>query len=177
MNDSQLIDLLRTDPNEGLRQTVQTYSPYVLKIAYNKLGGVCQREDIEEAVSDIFLMFYKSLEKVGFEVGSVKGFLSVIAARHCINVYERAAKQQPTLSFEEIEETIADSPSDSQALRLAEAIKALGSPDTEIFMRKYFFGQKSREIAKALHIRTNTVDKRISRGLVRLRKILEEEMP
>ena len=59
--------------------------------------------------------------------------------------------------------------------RLIEAVAALGRPDSEIFMRKYFYGQKSREIAEELGMKTNTIDKIVSRGLVKLRKILKEE--
>ena len=45
-------------------------------------------------------------------------------------------------------------------------------------MPTYFLGQKSREIARDLNMKTNTVDKKISRGLKKLRAILEkEEMP
>ena len=59
--------------------------------------------------------------------------------------------------------------------QLIEAVTALGRPDSEIFMRKYFYGQKSREIAEELGMKTNTVDKIVSRGLVRLRKIFNEQ--
>lgn len=52
---------------------------------------------------------------------------------------------------------------------------ALGRPDSEIFMRKYFYGQKRRDIAEELGMKTNTVDKIVSRGLVKLRKILDEQ--
>lgn len=176
MSDTELLELLKNDPQTGLAAVVRAYSKYVLKIAYNRLGGVCTREDIEEAVSDIFLLFYKSAQKQGFELRSVKAYISVIAARHCVNVYESMIKKQPAISFEDISETIADTPSDPNALALAEAIKALGEPDSEIFMRKYFLGQKTADIAEQLHMKANTVDKRISRGLVRLRKMLEEEM-
>ena len=173
MNDPELIRLLKDDPQKGLAEVVRNYSAYILKIAYNKLDDVCSREDIEEAVSDIFLIFFQSAQKQNFELRSVKAYISVIAARHCVN--ESMIKAQEMLSFEDISDTIADKQSDPDALRLAQAIKALGEPDSEIFLRKYFLGQKSSAIAKQLHMKPNTVDKRISRGLVKLRKMLEEE--
>ena len=58
MTDNELIMLLKNDPEKGLSEVVGKYSGYVYKIAYGKLSGVCRREDIEEAVSDIFMKFY-----------------------------------------------------------------------------------------------------------------------
>jgi RNA polymerase sigma-70 factor (ECF subfamily) len=48
----------------------------------------------------------------------------------------------------------------------------LGEPDREIIIRKYYFGQKSKEIAGVLNLRENTVDKKISRGLKKLKILL-----
>jgi RNA polymerase sigma-70 factor, ECF subfamily len=48
----------------------------------------------------------------------------------------------------------------------------MGEPDHEIFIRKFYLGQSSKEIAKATGIKENTIDKKVSRGLVRLRETL-----
>lgn len=175
LNDKELLELLKTDPQKGLAELVQYYGRYILKIAHSKLGDVCTHEDIEEAVSDILMLFYKSAEKSGFEIKSVKAYISVISARHCVNVFEKMSRRQAHVSFEDISDTVADTESDPEALRLAEAVKALGEPDSEIFIRKYFLGQKSAEIGQQMNMKANTVDKRISRGLVKLRKMLEDE--
>ena len=56
---------------------------------------------------------------------------------------------------------------------LLEALKSLGQPDAEIFVRKYYLAQTAREIAAALGMKENTVDQRVARGLRKLRKRLE----
>jgi hypothetical protein len=38
------------------------------------------------------------------------------------------------------------------------SIKALGEPDNDICIRKYYFGQSTKVIAEALSIKENTVD-------------------
>ena len=78
------------------------------------------------------------------------------------------------ISYDEISDTIS-SPDRQPDTELYDALKALGEPDTTIFIRKYFFGQKSSDIALEMNLKPNTVDKRISRGLIKLRKILKEE--
>ena len=45
MNDNELLDLLKKEPQRGLSAVVRQYSAYVMKIAYVKLGEVCTNED------------------------------------------------------------------------------------------------------------------------------------
>lgn len=174
MTEKELLCLLRSDPQRGLAATVDKYSGYVLKIAHTKLYGLCTEEDIEEAVSDIFMAFYTSGRRCGFEIRSLTAYISLIAERHCLNLFRQARRRRETVPFEEVENTFYVETNKTDSSELSEAIKSLGEPDTTIFLRKYFFGQKNSDIAKELGMKTNTVNQRISRGLKKLRKILEE---
>lgn len=176
MTDKELLLLLRSNPQVGLVSVVRQYSNYVLKIAYTRLESVCTYEDIEEVVSDIFLKFFNTGMKNNFEFESVRGSLSIIAGRYCIDIFRQKCRHTKEISLDEIIEFVADeTPHRSeQNSRIAEAVNSLGEPDKSIFIRKYFFGQKTADIAKELHMKSNTVDKRISRGLVKLRKMLKE---
>ena len=175
MTDKELIVKLKSSPHDGLAAVVDRYTAYVMKIARTKLGGICSSEDIEEAVSDIFFKFYKTGLECGFEIRSVRAYLSVIAGRHCTDVFRRAVSAPDILPLEDAGETAAEDMSYDTRSALAEAVKKLGEPDTSIFIRKYFFGQKTKEIAEELHLNPKAVDKRVSRGLVKLRKILKED--
>lgn len=68
MEDNELLGLLKNSPQEGLAAVVKQYSAYVYKIAYTRLGRVCSREDIEEAVSDIFMRFFLASQNDGTEI-------------------------------------------------------------------------------------------------------------
>ena len=176
MNDEELLELLRADGETGLRAVLDKYSGYIYRIASSKLGSVASREDIEEAVSDVFALFYSYAKDRGFELPSVQAYLAVIAKRHCINLYKKAIKGIEEISYEQAQEFIGQSDKTSELHReLIDAIKRLGEPDSEIMLRKYFLGQKSREIAHDLGLKQNTVDKKISRGLKKLKTILEQE--
>lgn len=175
MNDKQLLELLQSDPQRGLAKAVDIYSAYVMKIAYTKLSGICTREDIEEAVSDIFMAFYTSGRKCGFEIRSVTAFISLIAERHCLNVFKKALSHEKELPLDNVDNAISEQENSYSGSALSDALVQLGEPDTSIFIRKYFFGQKSKDIARELNMKTNTVNQRISRGLKKLKKILEEE--
>lgn len=176
MNDKELLALLRNDPQRGLAKAVDIYSAYVLKIAYTRLGGICTRQDIEEAVSDIFMAFYTSGQKCGFEIRSVTAFISLIAQRHCLNLFKKMRRQTKDIPFDEVENTVFEQAEGYLESELSDALYKLGEPDRSIFIRKYFFGQKSEEIARDLDMKTNTVNQRISRGLKKLRRMLKEGM-
>ena len=173
MNDKELALLFYDDPQEGLRQAVGLYSAYVYKIARSKLSDVCTSEDIEEAVSDVFMQLYAYALKEGKALRSVIAPLSVIAKRHCTDIFRSRCKREETLPLDYANdipcEDIYAEPSE-----LLEAIRRLGAPDSEIFIRRYYLGQDSREIGQALSMKPNTVNKRISRGIDKLREILKE---
>lgn len=136
MNDKELTGLLKNDPQKGFEAVIRQYSAYVMKIARTRLDRVCAREDIEETVSDVFFKFYCAGKERGFEIPSVKGFLAVIAQRHCTDVFRRMSKSVETLDYSELENIIADAQSSGDEERLAEALKQLGEPDCNISMSK-----------------------------------------
>lgn len=177
MRDSEITKLLTTDSRAGLRAAVEQYSGYVRTIVYSKLGGSASAEDIEETVSDIFLMFYKAAEKRGFELRSAQALLSVIAKRRSTDVYRSLSGRAETIPIEELSNQLPDEEQtpDPRREQLLAAVKSLGKTDEEIFVRKYYLGQKSADIARDMGMRCNTVDKRISRGLKKLRDMLREE--
>ena len=102
MNDNELLELLRSEPERGLAQIVVNYSAYVYTIAYSRLSDVCSREDIEEVVSDIFLNFYNIGKQNGFEIRSVKAMLSVIAKRRCIDSLRSQSNREQMASYDDL---------------------------------------------------------------------------
>lgn len=174
MTDKQIAQLLESDCEAGLTAAVKQYSGYVYKIVLTRLSGVCAKEDIDEAVSDIFFKLF-SAAKEGKEFTSVGGYLSVIAQRHCIDIFRKVTGKAQTVPLDEVQELSSEDDIFAEnSAELMEAIKALGEPDTQIFLRRYFFGQRNKDIAAELDMNVPAVNKRISRGLVRLKSILKE---
>ena len=63
----------------------------------------------------------------------------------------------------------------AERLAFIEAVEALGKPDGEIIVRKYYLGQSSREIAERLHMTVSVVDTRTHRAIKRLKRIMGEQ--
>ena len=144
-----LLQAIRQDPDTGLRWAMRDYAALV--------RGNAAR-----------------LEATGTPV---RAWLIVTARNTAINRY-RALQRHDTLPLtDELAATIADLPADpagDAADELAVLVAALEPPDREIFLRKYYLMQSSREIAAALDLRVSTVNTRLSRGRDRLRRQLQE---
>ena len=99
--------------------------------------------------------------------------------RCCLNLFNKKTKElgrtspseytsgsENALSFED------DIIKSEEHQLLIDAVKSLGEPDSSIVIRKYYFGQKSREIAADLGMTTGAVDTRLSRAVNKLRDLM-----
>lgn len=183
LDDEKLLQLLQHQPEQGLLKLMEQYMGLVYAIVAGKLAAA-GHEDIEETVSDVFYEFYEKRQAVDLSKGSLAACLAVTAKRRAIDRHRRVSRgADAKLSLAQVEQLPAmpmDSPQEAvirreQKALLLREIAALGRPDSEIFIRRYYLGQSSKTIAAALRLRTNTVDKKISRGLAKLRQALGGE--
>jgi RNA polymerase sigma-70 factor (ECF subfamily) len=126
------------------------------------------------------VQFYRNADKIDLQKGTVKAYISVIAKNLALRRAEQLSRRDEQIPLDDVSETLGSGGAGEfeRTLNrriLLEAVKTLGKPDSDIIIMKYFYGMKSREIGAALGIRTNTVDKKISRALERLRKTMRKE--
>lgn len=181
MLDAELLEKFQSNPEQALGDTIERYAGMVYSIIYGKICTVGTEEDVKECVSDVFLEFYRQIDRFHPEKGSVKTYLSMMAKYKGIDLYRkliRIAGNQSVIDndLEEFADTKANPEQDiirkEEKELLLQAINTLGEPDKEIFIRKYYMCQKTKEIAEALNLQDNTVDKKVSRGLKKLRILL-----
>ncbi len=185
-SDQELFELLSRDPERGLGAIMDRYTGLVITIVQSKLGVVGTREDIEECVSDVFLDLWQRRDTLDPGEGSIAAYLAVVAKRRAIDVYRRLSAHARHLPTDPLPDR--DDPSDTRpdipaeddiaaeliaredAAALIRAVRALGTPDSEIIIRKYYLGESARSIGRALHMNENTVNKRAGRALARLKE-------
>jgi RNA polymerase sigma-70 factor (ECF subfamily) len=160
---------------------VETYTALIYSIVHKKLSLIGSQEDINECVSDVFMVFYQQLDRINLDKGSIKAYLAMISNNKGVDMYRKLSQiYRRTVDLEEgvneyqdrtinLEQIVIQKEEKQELLGL---IHKLGEPDREIFIRKYYLGQKTKEIAKELQLLENTVDKKISRGLKKLRFML-----
>ncbi|HEX2925985.1 MAG TPA: sigma-70 family RNA polymerase sigma factor [Ruminiclostridium sp.] len=176
--DKKILALLREKPEKGLEKLMEEYSGMVYAIIYNKLNHLFSREDIEECTSMVFYEAYENRNAIDPAKGSLKAYLAVMAKRRAIDLLRKNARHFANvvpLDTYDADNSIVNAAEEMDAETkdmLITAVKALGEPDSEIFIRKYYFGQSSRKISEILGIKQNTIDKKVSRGLEKLRILL-----
>ena len=183
--EEKILALLNKNPEKGLEKLMKAYAGLVYTIVHNKLYPNCSKEDIEECVSTIFYEAYEKRHSIDLTKGSLKAFLAVLAKRRAIDLFRKMVKN--TGKVVSLEDYAADGivegklPSAAVGVEqetkelLIESIKSLGEPDNEIFIRKYYFGQSTKSISRLLGVKENTIDKKVSRGLVKLRGIFSDK--
>ena len=179
ISDIELLKLLHSRPETGLKIMMDNYMALIYTIVFNKLSGIYSKEDIEECVSDVFFEAFHYRNRIDLEKGSIKAFLAIIAKRKAIDMY-RKNKNNSHIPIDDISQdlySIVDDVADSILLKesnsvLINAIKSLGEPDSEIIIRKFYLYQSSKDISKDIGLKVNTIDKKVSRCMQKLKKVL-----
>lgn len=174
MKDEKLIKLLKSNPEKGMKTLIDLYFPLVSRVIKGKLAPSFCAADIEGCIAETFSEFYLDINKFSSNSGNIRGWLCTIAKNNATDYLRRYYKQA---SFtEEADGDIADDFSlqgdfedKNRRELLIKAIKDLGHPDSEIIIRKYFFEQASKDIAKAMNLSVSNVDTRTHRAINKLR--------
>lgn len=178
MDDAGLLELINQDANAGMERLMDQYAGVVYAVVRQKLEpAYCVSSDIEDCVADVFSKFYAERSTYDPNISSLKTYLCVIARNHAINVSkQRKRKSGSSLDEESIFasacEVTIDGDADDEELRrrVIKAVEDLGDPDSKIIFRKFYYGESSKEIAKALGLTVSNVDTRTHRALKKLRK-------
>jgi RNA polymerase sigma-70 factor (ECF subfamily) len=175
-DEKELLTFLLQTPEQGLEIIMNRYMAFVYTIVYGKLSDVCKKQDMEECVSDIFFEVYRTRSLIDLEKGSLKAYLAVVAKRRAIDVFRKHKGNAEDVSLDAFgHDWLASKDSVTAGENsdiLVDEIKALGEPDSQILIRKYYFGQSAKAIARVLGLKENTVNKRASRALAKLKVAL-----
>jgi RNA polymerase sigma-70 factor (ECF subfamily) len=177
LDDKKIYSLLIENPEKGVEKLMDKYMGFVYTIINGKLAVICNKQDIEECVSDVFYEAFRTRNRIALERGSLKSYLAVLSKRTAIDVFRKLRNRSDIVSLDEsTHDWIADEADIEKDTIQGETsdliineIKGLGEPDSQILIRKFYFGQSAKLISKALGMRENTVNKRVSRALEKLK--------
>jgi len=184
MEDKKLLRLLKKDPNAGMERLLDLYTGLVYAVVKSKLSASYYvSSDVEDCVADVFSKFYAELSGYDPSISSIKNYLCVIARNHAINISKRrmlegaVSLDDEQLFLQVADDVTIDSDLAEDELRheVIKAVENLGEPDSGIIFRKYYYGQSSKDIAKALGLTVSNVDTRTHRALNKLRKMFEDK--
>ncbi len=180
MSEDDLLFLLKDNPEKGMQEMLELYGGAIATICDNFLYDFPQ-SDIEETIADTFIHFWKIRE--GFILKkdcSLKSYLYAIA-RNAARDKRRAAKKADIYSLEEISLDLPAGYDLEQEVQRREyeailhtCLEQMREPDKSVFLYRYFYGYKVRDIAAILSLSTKQVENILYRGKEKLRKDLLE---
>lgn len=174
MQDSELIELLRRRPEEGVCQAIAQYGGYAKAVAVHVLGRGRQ-QDIEEILGDVFCAVWQQTDRYNPEKGSFKGWICTITRNLSIDKLRREQPAEPLPDTLDFTPDFTDAVAAKTNRRIVrDTVTALPEPDRTIFYRRYFLRDSIGSIAQMLHMEYKAVENRLYRGKQRLRKELEE---
>ena len=171
-----LTQRLKRHDEAAFEEVMNKYLPLVSNIVYNIGRERLSKEDMEETISDIFVILWNNTDKI--IEGKLQGYLCRIARTKALDRLSKHKKPQ-TLDIEELEiqsdfsmEVTAEIDDVTEILH--ELIDELHEPDREIMLRYYYYQQTAPMIAKILRMNKETVNSKIRRNKEKLRLKLKE---
>ncbi len=180
MTDEELIREIRNNPQEGVGKLIDLYGGAVTTICRNFLYDFSEF-DIEEAVSDTFILFWKNIDKFKLnQEFSLKSYIYSIA-RNTARDKRRKEKKIDIFSMEEISLDIPDSTDIEREYEykqkekiLHTCIRQMKEPERTVFLYRFFYGYKISDIANILSLDKKKIENILYRGKKKLREKLNE---
>ena len=160
-----LLMAIRQQPEQGLAAAIEQY------------GGLVQ--DVEECTSEVFWRFYQNADNFQTE-RSLKSYLCGIARHVAIDRLRQLGRTDwQQLPQEANARGVWADPADELAAAdcqrlVQQCVDALPQPDRDIFILRYYFGERVSAIAGRLGLETKAVENRLYQGRLRLKKALVE---
>ena len=180
MKEYKLIELIKNDPDKGIAEAMVQYRNAVYTIARSILTN-CDEELVNEAVSETFLKVWKNVSCFQENRGSsFKSYLYAIARNTAFDILRKQNKKIEFRGLNELSE-IESAKNIDQLIEqkelselLQQLIDSLGDPYNKVFLYKYYYDMKNKEIAEQLNLSEKQVENILYRGKGKLRKLFAQ---
>lgn len=172
VDESKLLMQLQKRHKNSINQAIEVYTPYLSTVLYNMVGNGLPKEDIEEIVSDVFVVLWKNAEYIDLSKGTLRSYMATTAKNFAL---KRLNKKKDYTNLDDVEIPAEDDFTNDNKKSVWDAVMRLGEPDNEIFVRFYKYDEKLKDISKATGLNISTIKTKLSRGKLKLKKILNAE--
>lgn len=177
MEDTNQIKSYFINHQLDIKKVVNDYSRYIFTIVANMTKGFLKDEDIEEIISDIFLIIWKNQRKLKKEM-PFKPYITVVTKNAVRN---KIRSNKNMIKLLELQEDIKSSFNLSDILEsqeeseiISKELDSMKDDDNKIFIMFYYHGKKVKEIAKELGYTEFNINTKLHRIRKRIKKVLEE---
>lgn len=180
MNENQLVEALKAGSEQAMKEIMKQYGSLVKYIAIQIIGRNNEK-DVEECISDIFLELWLKCHNFNPNKGSLKSYIVSIARHKALNRYYKITKDyERHIPLDEDMIFINPQTTEEEALQeikgetITKLIDEMEEPDRSIFILRYFWYHKVKEIAKILHVDNKFVENKLYQNKEKLKKKLSQ---
>jgi RNA polymerase sigma-70 factor, ECF subfamily len=172
-----LLERIAAGDQTAVKACMDTYGGLVWTLARRFSSSVA---DAEDATQEIFLEVWKSAARYDAAMGSESVFVTTIARRRLIDRLRATRRRPATEEFDEehVTQGALDAPEVGavavDAEIAARALAQLGDAEREIVLMGVVEGMTHSEIATATRKPLGTVKTQLRRGLIKVRRLLED---
>lgn len=177
MNDQEIIDLIGSRDENGIKALMQHYGPLMRYIIAPILSS---QEDREECLSEVCLRVWEKIRQFDPERGSWSPWLTAITRNTALNMARQNLHRADGEDL--LESTPSPDPTPEERVieqergrQLMEALEGLNQKERLLFYRKYYYLQTTAQIASELGMTERAVEGKLYRIKKRLRKVLGGE--
>ena len=181
MEDNQIIELYFRRDESALTETAKKYGTFCLCIAMNVLNV---KEDAEECVNDTYHTAWNQIPPT--KPDSFKAFLGRIVRNFAISKYRALHAKKRFSGLEvmlsELGDCVPGAESIEQEIEAKELstyintwLAGLKQEDRVLFVRRYWYGEEVRELAKKCGVSATQMTQRMLRLRRKLKSFLEEK--
>lgn len=181
MEDKKLIRLINRNPEKGISVALDLYGDPVKTICCSILAGRPE-QDIEEAISETFVRLWRYGRSFREERNtSLKSYIYSIARNASIDKLRDIHGSETSLDAIEnfqmpdelnIEDFVI---SEEESELIKQVIYSLEEPERSIFVLRYFYELKVKEVAERLSLPVKTVENKLHRTKAVLKVKFEEK--
>lgn len=159
MTDEKIIALMREKNEQGLIALMSKYQRLVESTAAHMLGS---KEDIEEVAADTFYKIWQTSDRIDLSKGSLKNYICMVGRSITVNKL-RTLSQAEQLPEEERDLGIDVDFSTAEASKhnkeiITACVRAMPSPEREIFLYRYYYSMPISRISDKLGIEERKVE-------------------
>ncbi len=182
MEDNVIIDLYWARDQRAIQASDAKYGPYCRAVAGSILWD---HRDREECVSDTWQRAWNTMPPQ--KPSLLRAFFGAITRNLALNRYEydhaqkRGGGQLP-LALEELQDCLPAPNSTEQAVEAGELtalletfLRSLPTRERTVFLRRYWYLQPVKDIARSLGLGESRVKMTLLRTRAKLREVLEKE--
>lgn len=176
MSDEMLIQKIENGEESAIKEAMQKYSGLLWKIASAILLPAAQTEDVEECVADVFIYMWQNPGKYESKRGSLKVWLTVLTRSKAIDRYRMVVKRSETELFEEIvfekSDILQEIIRREEKEQVIEYLHWLDERARDMIIRRFYYGQKPKEIALVYGIPKKQVENCLYRAKQKIKDIM-----